>query len=248
MITLHDLQYDYLKAVVDDEVRIHNNLLDAYKKQCKGEWHKGLDDGYFFQNLPYHLKQAGKRDELIKLLLDFNWINAKLKATDIYSLIKDYDFIRDGADVRSVQGALQLSAHILAIQKTQIATQLIGRLLGFKAACIKNMLGQASKYSDAVWLRPLTRSLTPPGTGLIRTLEGHTGRVNSVSLTPDGRCAVSVSYDKKLKVWDLESGEIIASFNGDGKMLCCTISRDGHTIVAGEASGRLHFLRLENYK
>jgi hypothetical protein len=43
-----------------------------------------------------------------------------------------------------------------------------------------------------------------------------------------------------------ESGEAIATFIGDGALFCCTVAPDGVTIVAGEASGRLHFLRLEN--
>jgi uncharacterized protein YegL len=35
---------------------------------------------------------------------------------------------------------------------------------------------------------------------------GHTKRVNAVAETPDGKRAVSGSYDRTLKVWDLESG------------------------------------------
>ena len=44
----------------------------------------------------------------------------------------------------------------------------------------------------------------------------------------------------------LESGEAIATSIGDGALFCCAARPDGVTIVAGEASGRLHFLRLEN--
>jgi len=80
---------------------------------------------------------------------------------------------------------------------------------------------------------------------LLRTLEGHADWVNSVALTSDGRRAVSASYDQTLKVWDLESGLMIASFAGESFMLSCAVSPDGRTIVAGDASGRVHFLRLE---
>ena len=38
---------------------------------------------------------------------------------------------------------------------------------------------------------------------------------------------------------------MICSFTGDSAMLSCAISPDGQTIVAGEASGRVHFLRQE---
>lgn len=47
-----------------------------------------------------------------------------------------------------------------------------------------------------------------------RTLEGHSGWVNGVALTLDGR-AVSASGDKTLKVWDLDAGLLIATFTCD---------------------------------
>ena len=56
---------------------------------------------------------------------------------------------------------------------------------------------------------------------------------------------VSASDDNTLKVWDLESGTEIASFIGEGALRCCAVAPDGVTIVTGEVSGRLHFLRLE---
>jgi hypothetical protein len=43
-----------------------------------------------------------------------------------------------------------------------------------------------------------------------------------------------------------ESGEASATFIKDGALFCCTVASDKVTIVAGKASERLHFLRLEN--
>jgi WD40 repeat protein len=37
----------------------------------------------------------------------------------------------------------------------------------------------------------------------VRTFEGHTGSVNSVALSPDGRCALSGSDDNTLRLWEL---------------------------------------------
>jgi hypothetical protein len=83
------------------------------------------------------------------------------------------------------------------------------------------------------------------GTGqTLRTLEGHTNVVNVVVVTPDGRRAVSASYDRTLRVWDLESGKEIATFTGDDAMWSCAIAPDRQTIIAGDRSGRVHFLQL----
>jgi WD40 repeat protein len=37
-----------------------------------------------------------------------------------------------------------------------------------------------------------------------RTLTGHSDGVTAVAVTPDGRRAISASYDRTLKVWDLD--------------------------------------------
>jgi WD40 repeat protein len=78
----------------------------------------------------------------------------------------------------------------------------------------------------------------------IRTLEGHRGPVNAVAVTPDGRRAVSGSDDQSLRLWDLESGEEVATFTGENGMCSCAIAPDAHTMIAEDALGRVHFLRL----
>lgn len=54
-----------------------------------------------------------------------------------------------------------------------------------------------------------------------------------------------VSDDNTLKVWDLSSGNVIASFTGESPIACCDVAADGVTIVAGDKSGRVYFLQLE---
>jgi WD40 repeat protein len=78
----------------------------------------------------------------------------------------------------------------------------------------------------------------------LRKLEGHASFVSGVAATADGTLAVSASGDNTLKVWDLESGLQVASFHCDASVLCCAIAR-GRTIIAGDGSGRVHFLVLE---
>ncbi|MEW6498129.1 MAG: hypothetical protein AB1589_37355, partial [Cyanobacteriota bacterium] len=77
------------------------------------------------------------------------------------------------------------------------------------------------------------------------SFNGHSDSVRAVAVTADGKWAISGSFDNTVKVWNLETGEVIASFTGDGSIYCCAVAPDGVTIVAGEASGRVHFLRLE---
>ena len=71
-----------------------------------------------------------------------------------------------------------------------------------------------------------------------------TGWVNSVAATPDGSRAVSASYDGTVRLWDLESRKEIAVFTGEDAIRNCVVAPDEQTIVAGEQSRRVHFLRL----
>ena len=77
------------------------------------------------------------------------------------------------------------------------------------------------------------------------TLEGHSYSVNGLAVTADGKRALSGSWEKILKVWDLTTGNLIASFTSESSIASCAIAPDGVTIVVGEESGRVYFLRLE---
>lgn len=71
----------------------------------------------------------------------------------------------------------------------------------------------------------------------------HSSSVNAVVVTPSGKFAISA--DDTIKVWHLQTGKIVASFSVESSVLSCAVTSDGLTIVAGELSGRVHFLRLE---
>jgi hypothetical protein len=61
-----------------------------------------------------------------------------------------------------------------------------------------------------------------------------------------GVCFYTFLYVKNIRdgTFEYESGEVIALFSEDGSLHSCAVSLDGRTIVAGERSGRVQFLRL----
>ena len=60
---------------------------------------------------------------------------------------------------------------------------------------------------------PSASGTWPPASPLA-SLEGHTGAVYGVAVTPDGTRAVSASDDRTLRVWDLATGKSLASLEG----------------------------------
>ncbi|MCL1475550.1 hypothetical protein LAY57_33565, partial [Argonema antarcticum A004/B2] len=177
------------------------------------------------RTLPQGLARQGDGETLYRLLTDFDFLEAKISHPEFVTkdVIEDYQAALDAGvlfagekaeTLRLIQGAIRLSAHILERDKTQLVGQLLGRLLSFDLPEIREMLEVAKQRQAALWLRPLTASLTPPGGALVRTLSGHTESVSAVAIAPDGKFAVSASWDNTLKVWDLSSGNQLNTLSG----------------------------------
>ncbi|MBW2638228.1 MAG: hypothetical protein JRC86_12065, partial [Deltaproteobacteria bacterium] len=250
-IRLHDVVRKYLIQKRSDTVPIlHNQLLEAYcpsNQSTPGWGDLSPYEPYIWNNLAYHLIEAGRNEELQQLLLDFNWLQARLEVTDITFLVSDYDYVPDNPVLTLVQGAQKLSAHVLARDPHQFAGQLLGRLQLFQEPEIKSMLEQACAIKSGIWLRPLTDSLTPPGGPLISTMEGHNSSVRAVAVTPDGRRAVSGSNDDTIKVWDLENGQSIRTMEGhNDSVRAVAVTPDGRRAVLGLYNKTIKVWDLEN--
>jgi len=248
-LSLHNLLLDYVKTQAGDLAIRHDRLLDSYREKYNDlnlGWAEGPNDGYFFQHLALHLVEAGHDNELRRLLLDFDWIKAKLEAVDVPSLIADYDFLTEDSDASLVRDALILSAHVIAADKAQLASQILGRLMALPSIHIQDLLDQISQSGDESRIRPLTSSLTPPGGPLLRTLKGHSGSVSAVAVTPDGRRAVSASWDQTLKLWDLERGEEIRTLKGHSEWVnAVAVTPDGRRAVSASRDKTLKVWDME---
>lgn len=255
-LTLHNLQLSFLqKKYADVLPHRHEGLLKAYAEKCAkpGCWASGPKDGYFFQHLPHHLLEAGRAVELAVLLLDYHWLRARLHATDIFTLLDDFKRLplplsryqptkypspgRPGHALSALYDTLRQSAHVLARDKDQLPAHLLGRLLDEPLPPLTPLLEQASQN---MVLGPLRATLEPPGGPLLRTLEGHRGRVTSVALSGDGQWAISASADRTLKVWEVATGREQHTLKGHtGGVNSVALSGDGRLAVTASSDRTL---------
>jgi WD40 repeat protein len=252
-ILLHDVTRHYLvdSAAPAELLAWHNALLAGYRVQCDSAWWRLPADGYLYQQLLWHFAQTQQQDALETLLFTYSWLDAKLQATDIVSLIADFDYRRDQqrqAPLSLLCHALQMAASVLIRDKDQLVSQLYGRLGGLDEPW-QPFVAKVARQKRIAWLRPKAQKLTSPGGNLVYILSGHTDSVSNLLLTPNGRLISSCGNDlinikdHTVKVWDLERGTLLHSLEGhtsgvakllltpDGRLLsACSSYRRDHTV------------------
>jgi WD40 repeat protein len=216
-LRIHDLVLDYLRLRLggDNLVAKHCEFLDSYARRCSGDWPQGRNDGYFFENLIWHLRSAHKSDEALRLLTDFRWMQTKLSACGITALLADYEWFSPRDETaRLLQEALRLSAYVLSKDPAQLAGQLLGRLPDDSPAPINTLRVKAERGLHNLWLKPLRSLLTQPGGSLVFTLASHNARIRSLALTANATKAISASDDHTIKIWDLRRGTLDRTLTG----------------------------------
>jgi class 3 adenylate cyclase len=240
---IHDLYMDYLRHAAAPQTERHHYLIERYRTVCDSGWDSSPDDGYFVQNLPWHLREAGKKDELRSLLFDPAWMQRKLQVAGPQALIADCQLLAVDREIGRLAAALQLSAHVLGPRPAELKLQLRGRLLPEDGDSIAELL---DKLHDATGypLDPLQYGyLTRPG-ALLRTVP--TGApVDAVALLPDGKRALSGSEDKTLRLWDLDTGAELRRFSHDDSVGAVALLPNGKRALSGSWDNTLRLWDLD---
>lgn len=82
-----------------------------------------------------------------------------------------------------------------------------------------------------------------------RIFEGHTDKVESVALSGDGRCALSGSRDKTVRLWEISSGVCLRIFKGHSDQVhSVAISKDGSLALSGSSDKTLRLWEVTSGK
>lgn len=238
-LRLHDVLFGFIADRLPDASAVHGKLVHAWGDP----YH--LPDAQAWRSYASHLCHANQETVLRSLLLDLNWITAKLQATDIHSLLEDFEHVNNKDHLLCLVGdALRLSAPALATDTQQLRTQLIARTLGHIEPEIVALRETALRTGDEPWLRLLHPTLDMPGGMLMMTLTGHSREVTSLAIDADYRQLVSASKDGTVHVWDTSDGRLLNIlnmfyYNGLGFSSVAS-SGDGQIVLGGGADGLIY--------
>lgn len=228
-IHIHNVLRSYLESRLTDTKDLHSRLIEKWLQTPRE-----LPNVYAWTWIGWHLAKAGEYDRLIQLLLDFDWLKARLGAVQIQTILQDFELLEESEDTGIVRDALRLGSHGLSLDPNQLCVQLNGRIDRGRSHCIDVLLDTADVSETKPRLVLMGKSLTHPGGALTSILKSHSGAVVTLAISPDGRWLVSGSEDWTLRLWDLRVNRVVSTFEGHtGIVHTVAFTPDGKSLLSG---------------
>ena len=236
-------QQRYTRRDAELPVRSENDWHDALANWC-ATWErlKGASQRYALRWLPTHLMDAARAADAVEVITEFGYHHARLEkvgANDVLDVTRDFAVLakaRLPADQREAVETWQRfhdeNAHFLRRPGLAPEVELVQK--AYAHADTSPVTRGAGAWLETHnpktwWFRRLGRPKEVVRNPCLRVLEGHTRPVWSVALHADGRRAVTGSWDKTVRVWDLDTGACLRTLHGH---------TDGVTSVALHVDGR----------
>ena len=219
-IRLHDVIRKYLLDKQQDNLsQLQKCFIESLGNLTE------LRSVYIWQNIAYHLKQADQMDKLYEYLLDFKYLQKKLKYSSIFALIEDFDVYLESIiinsesvpedanlilPIRLIRSAIDLSAHMVGKDEDLLPEYIVKHLAGYALNfhVIRRLFSSIDKYM----FLPISQTFQPAGGALIRILQGQNDNFSHLALIDD--FVISLSNGSFLGVWNWKAGEYLHSLEG----------------------------------
>jgi hypothetical protein len=219
-VTLHALVLAFLRGMHAVTAQEHGALVDAFATLCECDdrgqtvWSTVSDDDYVERHLVHHLHEAGRIEEVERVVTDPQWPRQKVLRSGITALIGDYERYLDGVDVpdpaaETFVRALRRVAHILRRYPDQYALQMYWRFGEVPGMADRFEIGPSSISPDSLRPTELGNEVTPGG--LIAQSAERLGTVRCGVLTTIGGRSACVTGDVRgvVNAVDALSGDLI---------------------------------------
>ncbi len=255
----HDFFYESFKLASQekyDDLKIQSNesLANYFKSNAD------LDDDYSFNGdlnndknylrpfneLPYHLDEAQKYDELAKVLSSYDFIKNKLELSDIYNLIRDYQFAKghefnqtEDHPIVLIGRALELSSPILNENRDQLPAQLWGRMNGIEDETIEGLLAKIDEGTSGEWLKSKGNALYSPKSSIIKRIKPDGKKdISAIDITDD-RKIITCNGDGEIDIFDMELNEFETLENGESRIVKIIPDKENHSLLIAYADGTI---------
>ncbi|RNA28355.1 NACHT and WD repeat domain-containing 2-like [Brachionus plicatilis] len=204
--------------------------------------------------LPYHLVNANMIKEIFEcVFFNIEWIYAKIKAFDLFSVLYDYDLLKSDPEVNLVCESLKMSESAIIEDPNLLFSQLIGRLLPYyqifpkvqafvdecdaKSSIINPLIPVGQIFESPAWLYQSTIDM---GIDSIENIQ-----LELVESDFNGQILV---YKKLLnpmtKFFDMNLQDFkYEIYNGKGKIYC---NKSGDFVCIIENNSKLIIRRIES--
>ncbi|XP_053558868.1 NACHT domain- and WD repeat-containing protein 1 [Bombina bombina] len=210
--------------------------------------------------LPYHLLNAGRIEELKKEVLgSMEWISSKTISCGFQTVLEDFKMSveRIGCpQLRLVHDTLRLFQPTInfiegRIDPCIIYTEMLARLHFFHQSCpslIGDICQQCTAWFDQYpnpTLMPTCGFFQPPGGPLLTTVTGFKQGVTYMELSADFNLLVVGSDDGTMIVWNIKDIEVIHTLIGHSAGICCVkVFGQGFRAVSGSLDNTLMLWNL----
>ena len=101
--------------------------------------------------------------------------------------------------------------------------------------------------SGGGWSDPTVRLWQVPAVNLVRTLSGHSGRVNCIVFSPDGSIVASAGADNLIILWRVADGARLRTLTGHGGAVqSIAFSPDGRYLLSGSVDNTLRIWQVSD--
>ncbi len=83
---------------------------------------------------------------------------------------------------------------------------------------------------------------------LLHTLEAESNLIRSIAISPDSQTVASGSFGGKIKLWNIQSGELLHEINLGTDVRSITFSPDGQTFATAGGNGKVKLWELATGK
>lgn len=227
-------------------------------------WHTfqtdaGLLSPYHLRHLPHHLLAVQRHEDLLTLLTNFDYLQQRVEAGEVFDLVLDllparelfsevqrqefdpwFFFVRTNAPFLSEHPECFFQQAYNEPIDSPMSQAAQRRWAEATEGCASSSASRTD--IPKAFLEWINRPATWQPPACLTTLSGHTDRVNSVAVTPEGGTVISGSHDANVKIWDARTGACRHTLSGHTcRVTSVAVIPDGTTVVSGSHDNSIKF-------